>query len=149
MQNVTTLNMQLHGLVHALDALGADILKKHSDLNYAQFQVLLCIYQNPGRSQRFAADWLQLTQATISHMIKGVQGAGYITVSPHPVDARTKELKATAKGAALVERLYPRFEATLGPHFAKVESRSLDELSCTISKIRDSIAEDNYQAKES
>lgn len=146
MKPSTTLSFQLHGLVYSIDKLAAELLKAESDINFPQFLIVLCAYQHPGCSKKYMADWLQLTEATVSSTSSKVFAKGYIKISADSKDARAKKIVVTRKGRQLVDRIYPIFEAALEPHFKAVSAADQKKLQHSIITIKASI--DNLNQRE-
>ncbi|MEI7918318.1 MAG: MarR family transcriptional regulator [Candidatus Saccharibacteria bacterium] len=122
-----TLSYKLHAVVYSIDALSNRIFKDYSDINFPQFLIILCAYQNPGHTQKFSASWLQLTEATVSYMVKVVHKKGYIEVRLDEDDLRTRNIFVTDSGKELIERIYPMLEESLGGLFGDIDSKKMAE----------------------
>ena len=140
-----TLNFRLHTLVYSLDQIAKMVLKKNSSINLPQFLTMLCFYENPGRTQKFAAAWLQLTEATVSHNLKKLRVGGYLEIRSGN-DARTKNVFLTPKGDELIKSMYPRIEKALASHFDVIHKVGLLEMQKIIyliyANIKNSFRED-------
>ncbi len=145
-----SLSYRLHALVYSIDKLASRTLKQQGSINLSQFLVVLCAYQNPGQSQRFAADWLQLSEATVSYMISKLEVSGYVNLKNDTADVRSKQVYVTDKGRQLIERVYPVLERDLTVHFDAVSSGDLAKITQGINKIYESINNkgDNKMTKQ-
>ncbi len=143
MQPASTLSFRLHALVYSIDKLGSAVLKQHTSVSFPQFLVILCAHQNPGHTQKFAAEWLQLTEATVSYLVKRLVQTDYLAIKQDAADGRTKRVYATEKGHTLISKIYPLLEKALEPHVRKLSSDELAGMQKSISTIFESIKEFN------
>ncbi|MFZ2513310.1 MAG: MarR family transcriptional regulator [Candidatus Saccharimonadales bacterium] len=124
----STLSFRLHNLVYALDAVADRIITQNSPINFPQFLVLICIHQNPEATQKFVAQWLRITEATVSYTVNKLVKAGYLEVGRSAIDNRKNVLKLTPEGGILVGRLYGQLEQAIKPLFATMPARRLARL---------------------
>ena len=143
MRPSSTFSYKIHALVYSMDKLASDVLKKNSDVNFPQFLVILCAFENPGRTQRFVADWLQLTEATVSYMVTKLTRAGYMQTKLGANDSRSKAVYVTSKGEALVKKNYPLLEQAIQPHIEALPSKKVLELMSGVDAIHASINQIN------
>ena len=128
MDIASTLTFRLHSLVYALDAVADRIITQNSPINFPQFLVLICIHQNPEATQKFVAQWLRITEATVSYTVNKLVTAGYLEVEQSAIDNRKNILKLTPKGVTLVGRLHSQLEQSIRPLFATIPKRRLARL---------------------
>lgn len=145
MQPSSTLSFRLHALVYSMDSLAGRVLKQHTDISFPQFLIVLCAHQNPGHSQRFAAEWLQITEATVSYLVKRVADNNYIEARKDAADSRAKRIYATHKGCRLIEELYPLLEQALAPHVNQLNNHELLGMTKAIDKLYASIQQSNEE----
>lgn len=134
-----TFSYKIHALVCALDEIADRLIREHGDLNFPQFELVLCVVENPGETQKSAARWLQLTEATISYTVKRLAQKKYLAIKDDPVDGRTKRLYATKKGEAAVKTIYPVLEKALAPHLHKINPADLAKTVKSMDIIMESI----------
>ena len=120
-----TLSYKLHAVVYSIDELSNRIFRDNSDVCFPQFLIILCAYQNPGHTQKFAAKWLQLTEAKVSYMVKVVHKKGYIEVKLDEDDLRTRNIYVTDSGKELIEHIYPILEESLGGLFSDIDPKAM------------------------
>jgi DNA-binding MarR family transcriptional regulator len=70
----------------------------------AQLSALSVLVFGGDRTMRGLADAEQVTQATISRVVDGLERAGLAARKPNPDDARSFVVRATAKGRRVMER---------------------------------------------
>ncbi len=147
MQPASTLSFRLHALVYSIDKLGSAVLKQHTSVSFPQFLVILCAHQTPGHTQKFAAEWLQITEATVSYQVKRLVQTGYLEIKQDTADGRTKRVHATKKGQQLITTIYPVLEKALEPHIGKLSSDELARMQKGINVIYESIQESNEKSQ--
>lgn len=134
-----TFSFKLHALTYTIDMIANKVLQEHSDINFPQFLVILCFTQNPGETQKFASDWLQVTEPTISHMVNNISKLSYLLVKKDSKDARKKCIYPTEKGIKIINEIYPIFEATLTPHISVISNKRLQQMIEDMDSIKNSI----------
>jgi DNA-binding MarR family transcriptional regulator len=122
-----------------MDTLAESVMKTHSNLSFAQFLVLLCSYVNPGRTQKFTSSWLQITEATVSYMVKRLTKLGYLEVRLDKLNARSRQLFLTDEGAELVRHIYPLLEDALRPHLSQIPASEVTKMISQFDVIHQSI----------
>lgn len=142
MKYIETFSYKIHALTYTIDALATAVLKNNSDLNFPQFLILLCFIENQGQTQKFASEWLQLTEATVSYMIKRMVKEGHLRVDLNPNDKRNKKIYATRKGVKAINHIYPLLEAALAKHLQQVSSSQIDRMIIEMDIIKKSIITD-------
>lgn len=134
-----TFSYKIHALTFTVDYLANAVLRQNSDINFSQFLILLCFTENPGQTQKFAAKWLQHTEATVSYMVKRMTGKGYLEVEQDPIDRRNKVIHPTLKGSTLMANLYPLLEEALMSHVEKIPSTELNTMMTNMDLLMNSI----------
>ena len=120
---------------HALEA------QLHSKgVTAAQFDVLKLLLlpdQNPtlrseGSDQRALQADLEVTSATLTRLLAGMERRGLVSRSPHPQDSRSNRVHATAKSkrlfAKLMEEGEAEFNARVFHGFSDKETRAFTRL---------------------
>lgn len=143
----TTISFQLHSLVYAIDKLASDVLRRHTDINFSQFLIILCAYQNPGQTQKFAADWLQITEASVSYMVKKMIHEEYLRIEQDVSDSRAKKIYATQTGIDAIDKLYPLLEQALAPNLTILDAQEREILTRGVGKLITSIHRCNERNK--
>ncbi|WP_226758924.1 MarR family winged helix-turn-helix transcriptional regulator [Arthrobacter sp. SO3] len=73
-------------------------------LTHPQYLVMLCLWESSPRSLRDISEALAQEPATISPLLRRLEGAGFITRQRVPGDERTLAVGLTPLGAALRQR---------------------------------------------
>lgn len=142
MKPSNTLSFKLHAIVCMIDEIASYLLKQNTNINLPQFLVLLCVYENPGSSQKFIANWLQLTEATVSYTVKVVIEKGYLKIESDKSDLRGNRVLITSSGRNLIEQAYPMYEKTLEKYFSVLSKSELNLFVTYLNKIINSIEGD-------
>jgi DNA-binding MarR family transcriptional regulator len=92
------------------------------DLTPVQYAALLVVHAQPGIDQTRLVNLIALDRSTIGSVVGRLIAKGLVTRASGTADKRTKQLRATAAGAALldavaaaVDRAQQRILAPLGP----------------------------------
>jgi DNA-binding MarR family transcriptional regulator len=134
-----TISFKLHAIVYKMDAIANQIIKADSDMNLAQFLLVLCVYENPGVNQRFIANWLQLTEATVSYTMGIVVKKGLLCIQQDNSDSRVNYISITSKGKSIIETIYPTLENALINDFSVLSSAEFSRFNKTLDKLIGSI----------
>lgn len=105
--------LALHTTTRHIDAACAQLLAEYQ-LSEGRLAALLAVVDEPGLSPRMVADRLDVTTATVTGLLDGLEGAGLIERRPHATDRRARELVPTAEGEQLVATLTPIYADWLG-----------------------------------
>jgi DNA-binding MarR family transcriptional regulator len=142
MKHSDTFSFKIHALTYSIDLLANNVLKKNSDINFSQFLILLCYTENPGKTQKFASNWLQITEATVSYMIKRMVSRGYLQIENDTTDGRIKHINPTLNCVKLIQYIYPLLEAALALHLANLANNQVNEMMKNADKITQSIMQE-------
>jgi DNA-binding MarR family transcriptional regulator len=139
MKFANTFSFKVHALTYAIDYLANQVLKKNSTLNFPQFLILLCYTQNPGQTQKFGAQWLQITEATVSYMVKKMFRQGYLSFVQDKDDHRIKHLFPSQQCIDSVQKLYPLLEKALSKHLYSVADQDMKVSLKVMDQLMDSL----------
>lgn len=92
-------------------------------LTHPQYLVMLALWEKSPRSVRELGEELQLDPATLSPLLKRLEGLGYVARRRSVDDERVLEITATDAGRALREQA-----ETIPPRIVEQLGMSLDEL---------------------
>lgn len=76
----------------------------------SQHQLLMCIFNRPGISQKELADFHQVSSATVAVSLKKLEKGGYIERLVDAKDNRFNEVRITEKGREVAEESRKIFE---------------------------------------
>lgn len=88
----------------------AEVLRP-ADITWTGFVVMWVVWIADGLETRRAAEAAAISKATLTGVVKTLEARGWMTRSGREDDRRLVELHLTASGKALMEDLYPRFNA--------------------------------------
>jgi len=92
-------------------------------LTHPQYLVMLALWEKSPRSVRELGEELQLDPATLSPLLKRLEGLGYVARRRSTDDERVLEITATDAGRALRDQA-----ETIPPRIVEQLGMSLDEL---------------------
>jgi DNA-binding MarR family transcriptional regulator len=99
-------------------------LRRDSGLAMVEYQVMARLSQGPGRTMRMGslADLANASLSRLSHLVKRLEGRGFVRREPDPADGRFTNAILTAKGLQALTGAAPG-------HVAHVRSLVIDVLS--------------------
>lgn len=114
------------GVMNALRA----SMRRHigEGLSVPQYRCLGYIGRNPAVSVSEVADFLGVTLPTASAMVDRLVKAGYVLTATSTADRRRCELRTTAAGRALVERIRADGRADLAESLAEASPEELAQV---------------------
>ena len=80
-------------------------------ITWTGFVVMWVVWINEGMETRYAAESAAISKATLTGVVKTLEARGWINKVGRVDDRRLVELHLTTTGKALMEDLYPRFNA--------------------------------------
>jgi DNA-binding MarR family transcriptional regulator len=104
------------------------VLREH-DLSWTGFTVLWSVWIFDGLETRHAATSAAISKGTLTGVAKTLEARGWLTRETDGRDRRQVHLKLTAQGLALMEDLYPRFNAAEAQVVARIDAACLPELT--------------------
>ena len=99
-------------------------LRRDSGLAMVEYQVMARLSQQPGRTMRMSslADLANSSLSRLSHLVKRLEGRGFVRREPDPADGRFTNAILTPEGLQVLTDAAPR-------HVAHVRSLVIDVLS--------------------
>jgi MarR family transcriptional regulator, organic hydroperoxide resistance regulator len=104
------------------------VLREH-DLSWTGFVVLWSVWIFDGLETRHAATSAAISKGTLTGVAKTLEARGWLVRETDPRDRRQVHLRLTAEGLALMDSLYPRFNAAEAQVVARVGQAGLPELT--------------------
>jgi DNA-binding MarR family transcriptional regulator len=104
------------------------VLREH-DLSWTGFVVLWSVWIFDGMETRHAATSAAISKGTLTGVAKTLEARGWLTRETDERDRRQVHLKLTAQGLALMEDLYPRFNAAEAQVVARIDAAGLPGLT--------------------
>lgn len=107
-------------------------------LTMQQFTLLELLYHRGSQSVGAATKLLLSTPGNMTVVVKNLEKKGLVTVTPDPVDRRTRKLEITPAGAALIGGLFPEHAGRLADCFSALDDDELRTLSALLRKLEKS-----------
>ena len=104
------------------------VLRQHG-LTWTGFVVLWVVWIWDGLETRHAAESAGISKATLTGVVKTLEGQGWITRETSAADRRLVNLALTDAGSALMRELYPAFNAAEAEVVACLSQRALGDLT--------------------
>ncbi len=113
-------------------------MRRHrgADLSIPQFRTLLFLQRNPGAALRDVADHLGLTPPTVSKMTAGLFSRGLIERPDSTVDRRRVELRLTARGNTLIDRVRGETVAKFAQQLDKLSPVEREKMISSLESLR-------------
>lgn len=110
------------------------VLRPH-DLSWTGFVVLWSVWIFDAPETREVADSAGISKATLSGVVKTLSARGWLTRTQSSADKRFAHLSLTPAGRALMEELFPRFNAVEQQLVSDLTPEELDVLTRALRKI--------------
>ena len=99
------------------------VLRPH-ELTWTGFVVLWVVWIWDGMETRHVAESAAISKATLTGVAKTMEGRGWLTRESPASDRRLVQLRLTPAGIALMEQVYPEFNAVEAEVVARLSARS-------------------------
>ena len=99
------------------------------DLTWTGFVVLWVVWIFDGMETRHAAEAVAISKATLTGVAKTLETRGWLTRTGRVDDRRLVELNLTDEGRALMEEVYPKFNAMESKVVSKLTTKRTTELT--------------------
>jgi DNA-binding MarR family transcriptional regulator len=116
------------------------VLREH-DLTWTGFVVLWVVWIWDSMETRHVAESAAISKATLTGVVRTLESRGWITRVPDVDDRRLVHLQLTADGVALMETLYPQFNAAESEILADLPARRVTDLTRNLRAIVTSLEE--------
>jgi DNA-binding MarR family transcriptional regulator len=136
---------------HALSSLyrAANAVRNHitnqvlreSDLTWTGFVVLWVVWIWDGMETRHVAESAAISKATLTGVVRTLETRGWITRTTDTQDRRLVRLQLTEAGVALMEKLYPQFNAVESEIVSGLSARNVADLTRNLRAIVTAIEE--------
>jgi len=100
------------------------VLREH-DLSWTGFVVLWVVWIFDGLETRHAAQSAAISKGTLTGVARTLESRGWLQRHGDPADKRQVHLSLMPAGVALMEELYPKFNAAEARVIARIEAASL------------------------
>jgi DNA-binding MarR family transcriptional regulator len=124
------------------------VLREH-DLTWTGFVVLWVVWIWDGMETRHVAESAAISKATLTGVVRTLETRGWITRTADTADRRLVRLQLTQDGVALMEKLYPEFNAVESEIVSGLSKRNVTDLTRNLRAIVTAIEEPNGESLQS
>ncbi|MFJ9388966.1 MarR family winged helix-turn-helix transcriptional regulator [Nocardioides sp. NPDC101246] len=107
------------------------VLRKH-DMTWTGFVVLWVVWIWDGMETRHVAESADISKATLTGVVRTLEGRGMIAREGDEKDRRLVRLRLTREGTELMERIYPEFNAVESEIISQLAERRVSTLTKTL-----------------
>ncbi|NJP91903.1 MarR family transcriptional regulator [Nonomuraea sp. FMUSA5-5] len=113
------LSLDLHVLTARLDRAADRILRAEHNLSYSRYLALVLVGELGASTQRTLAEYLGVTEPSVSRMTGVLAADGLLDVRPDPAGGNRRRLSLTDQGKRLVASIQEGFEGRLAELVAR------------------------------
>jgi len=132
----------IYRAANAVRAHVTNVVLRPNDLTWTGFVVLWVVWIWDGMETRRVAESAAISKATLTGVVKTLESRGWIVREGEPSDRRLVRLRLTAEGTALMERVYPEFNAVEAQVVARLSVRHTTDLARSLRTIVRTIEDD-------
>lgn len=99
-----SLSFSLHQLTARMDVAADRILRSELGISYARFLAVFGVGVLGSATQRELAEWLGLSEPSVSRTAPGLKADGYVEALSTPGEGNRKLLRLTPSGRSLVQQ---------------------------------------------
>jgi DNA-binding MarR family transcriptional regulator len=107
------------------------VLRKH-DMTWTGFVVLWVVWIWEDMETRHVAESADISKATLTGVVKTLEGRNLLQREGDPTDGRLVRLRLTPAGVALMEQIYPEFNAVESEIIGKLSDRRVSAFTSTL-----------------
>ncbi|MEV7803047.1 MarR family transcriptional regulator [Microbispora sp. NPDC088329] len=107
------LSLNLHVLIARLDRAADRILRAEHNISYSRFLALTLVGELGASTQRTLAEYLGVTEPSVSRMTGILAADGLLDVQPDPAGGNRRQLSLTGEGKRVVSSIRQEFEDRL------------------------------------
>jgi DNA-binding MarR family transcriptional regulator len=107
------------------------VLRQH-DMTWTGFVVLWVIWIWGGMEARHVAESADISKATLTGVLKTLEGRGLVQRERDANDGRLVRLRLTPQGEAMMEKLYPEFNAVESEIISNLSDRKVAAFTSTL-----------------
>ena len=129
MNTTDTLSYMLQHTSTIMHRQADQVLQERLGIGMAQFKILTTLQDRPEVQQRFLADSLGQTEASISRQIKLLAEKGLLTVEINPENRRQHVAVLTVKGAKITNAARETVQSYHDPAFEQLSDKEKQQLA--------------------
>jgi DNA-binding MarR family transcriptional regulator len=132
----------LYRAANAVRAHLTNTVLREYGLTWTGFVVLWVVWIWDGLETRHAAESAAISKATLTGVVKTLEGRGWITRQTSTTDRRLVNLALTEAGAALMRELYPAFNAAEAEVVSCLSRRAVGDLTRSLRVVVSNLDDD-------
>lgn len=113
------------------------VLYEQLGIGLAQYKILMTLRSNTDVQQRFIAESLGQTEASISRQIKLLQDDGLVQCAKSPVSRREHIVRPTYKGTRITDKAIEVLHNYHNPMYSKLSDKQLAQLMYILNIMHD------------
>lgn len=126
----------LHELAHLIDAESDQVLMERLGIGFAQFKVLLVLEDRDEVTQKYIAQSLHQTEASISRQVSILQQKGLIQSKRSAENRRQHIISLTSRGSQMIDRATSALNSYHGPMFERLSEKQQLQITEALELIR-------------
>ena len=124
------------------------VLQEQLGIGFSQFKILMILHWKPETKQRYIADKLSQTEASISRQIKLLEKQGLITVHVSKENRRQHMTRLTPKGLRVIEKALDVLNSYYAPMFSGLSDKQKEQLLGTLNIMHDYVCRTEKPLRE-
>ena len=141
MQPANKLGYMLNHVASVMSKQADQVLQEELGLGLSQFKILMVLQKNDRVQQRFIADSLGQTEASISRQIQLLKDKGLLTSKRDPKNLRQHITVPTADGLALTTTAMNLIADHMQPELAQMGQTAFDELMSNLKLLHEIVCQ--------
>lgn len=137
MQPTNNIGYLLQHLAAILGRQSDQALQERLGIGFSQFKILMVLRHDPHVQQRFIAESLGQTEASISRQIKLLLDQGMLTSKNDPQNRRVHITSPTSKGVRTTDEAMDILNSIHAPTFNRLSEKQQQQLTDSISLLHD------------
>lgn len=129
MDSVNSLHYLLHHTATLLYRQSDQVLQERLGIGMSQYKLLVMLQEQPGGQQRYLAERLGQTEASVSRQIKLLLQKGMLAVKVNPDNRREHITAPTPKGVKITQVAKETLEEYHQPAFTGLSDKQRDHLA--------------------
>ncbi len=128
MQLTNNIGYLLQHLSFVLNRQSDQVLQEQLGIGFSQFKIMMVLQWDPSVQQKYIADKLGQTEASISRQIKLLHEDGMLTSQVRPENRREHITRLTPKGERVIDKAMEILNNYHAPVFSQLSSKQQEQL---------------------
>lgn len=128
MEMTNNIGYLLQHLSFVLARQSDQVLQEQLGIGFSQFKIMMVLQWDPSVQQKYIADKLGQTEASISRQIKLLHDDGMLTSQVRPENRREHITRLTTKGERVIDKAMEILNTYHAPVFSQLSSKQQEQL---------------------